>query len=207
MFSAAFWYATFPELFPYGDAVLKLPTRAVHLDDAREANEAVRRYSRLTLDKSASVEAVSKFLTEYTGVRTEMLKHGLLTDCVESPMLMREIEEFKTKIEYVEATRDVKVLETCLNLVLTGSPGTGKTTMAKLYGRILAALGFLADGSVELKTPSDLTGSAVGETAEKTSAVIENARGKVLVIDEAYALNEHTGGYGAEARVAPTPSR
>ena len=71
--------------------------------------------------------------------------------------------------------------------------------MAKLYGRILAALGFLSDGTVELKTPSDLTGSAVGETAEKTTAVIENARGKVLVIDEAYALNESTGGYGREA--------
>lgn len=71
--------------------------------------------------------------------------------------------------------------------------------MAKLYGRILAALGFLSDGSVELKTPSDLTGSAVGETAEKTSAVIENTRGKVLVIDEAYALNEGMRGYGREA--------
>ena len=103
------------------------------------------------------------------------------------------------KVNYDRELKGIPPLETPMNRLFLGNPGTGKTTVAKLYGRILAALGFLSDGSVELKTPSDLVGSAVGETAEKTSAVIENARGKVLVIDEAYALNEHTGGYGAEA--------
>ena len=79
-------------------------------------------------------------------------------------------------------------LETPLNRLFLGNPGTGKTTTAELYGRILKGLGFLSDGSVELKVPADLTGSAVGETAEKTSAILANARGKVLVIDEACEL-------------------
>lgn len=50
---------------------------------------------------------------------------------------------------------------------------------------------------VELKQPADLTGSHVGETAQKTAALIELCRGKVLLIDEAYALNDGT--FGKEA--------
>ena len=57
----------------------------------------------------------------------------------------------------------------------------------------------MSDGTVELKTPDHLVGQYVGETSKKTSALIENCRGKVLVIDEAYALNEMTGKYGKEA--------
>ncbi|CAK0849956.1 unnamed protein product [Prorocentrum cordatum] len=53
---------------------------AVHLGDEREANEAVRMYSRLSLAKDASIDAVAKFLNEYTAVRTDMINHGLLTD-------------------------------------------------------------------------------------------------------------------------------
>lgn len=72
---------------------------AVNLDDSHEANEAVRRYSRLTLVKGANLEVVAKFLNDYTAVRTDMHRHGLLTDEIGSPILMREIEEYKTKIE------------------------------------------------------------------------------------------------------------
>ncbi len=72
----------------------------------------------------------------------------------------------------------------------------GKTTVAKLYGRILKAAGFLSDGAWELKQPSDLIGSHVGETAQRTARLIQRCRGKVLIIDEAYALNSH---YGHEA--------
>ena len=84
-----------------------------------------------------------------------------------------------------------------LNRVFLGNPGTGKTTVAKLYGRILKAPGLLSDGKCELKQPSDLTGSHVGETQKRTSALIKRCVGKVLIIDEAYALNGTS--YGHEA--------
>ena len=84
-----------------------------------------------------------------------------------------------------------------MNRLFLGNPGTGKTTVAKIYGRILKALGYLSDGSIETKTPSDLIASAAGGTEEKTAAVLESCKGKVLVIDEAYGL--HGGMYGAKA--------
>ena len=84
-----------------------------------------------------------------------------------------------------------------LNRLFLGNPGTGKTSIAKVYGRILKGLGYLSDGSVEVRTPSDLIASAVGGTEEKTAALLEICKGKVLVIDEAYAL--HEGMYGAPA--------
>ena len=84
-----------------------------------------------------------------------------------------------------------------LNRLFLGNPGTGKTTVATIYGRILKGLGYLSDGSVVVKTPSDLIAGVVGGTEEKTAALLEVCKGKVLVIDEAYAL--HEGMYGARA--------
>ena len=82
-----------------------------------------------------------------------------------------------------------------LNRVFLGNPGTGKTTVAKIYGRILKGLDYLSDGKVELKQPSDLVGEHVGSTSRRTSALIGRCMGKVLLIDEAYTLNSNTYGH------------
>ena len=75
-----------------------------------------------------------------------------------------------------------------LNGCFIGSPGTGKTTVAKLYGQILKHLGLLSKGDLIVKTPKDFVGSALGQSEERTSANLKNAQGCVLVIDEAYGL-------------------
>ena len=83
-----------------------------------------------------------------------------------------------------------------LNRVLLGNPGTGKTTVASLFGEILKAAGVLSKGDVVLKTASDLVGKVLGESEKKTGAILEGAVGCVLVIDEAHGLDPAQGGAG-----------
>ncbi|OLQ07138.1 Protein CfxQ [Symbiodinium microadriaticum] len=89
-----------------------------------------------------------------------------------------------------------KPLPVFLNRMFLGNPGTGKTTCAKLYGELLKNLGFLNSGDVVFKTAGDLGGSVVGEAQQKVLGVLQSAAGKVLVIDEAYNLND--GLYGKQ---------
>lgn len=84
-----------------------------------------------------------------------------------------------------------------LNMVFTGNPGTGKTTVAGLYGEILRAVGALPGGPLVEVTRADLVGKYHGESAQRMRRALDAAEGGVLFIDEAYSLAK--GGSRGEA--------
>jgi len=88
-----------------------------------------------------------------------------------------------------------------LHMCFTGSPGTGKTTVAVRMAEMLKGLGYLRRGHLVSATRDDLVGEYVGHTAPKTKAVLSRAMGGVLFIDEAYYLYraDNERDYGQEA--------
>lgn len=87
-----------------------------------------------------------------------------------------------------------------LHLVFTGSPGTGKTTVARLIARAYKAIGLLPKGQLVEVDRANLVAGYVGQTALKVQEAVAKAQGGILFIDEAYSLSADSGaGFGDEA--------
>ncbi|EAT81282.2 hypothetical protein SNOG_11574 [Parastagonospora nodorum SN15] len=98
------------------------------------------------------------------------------------------------QFNYQRELQEKTLVQYSLNRCFIGSPGTGKTSVAKLYGRILADIGLLSNGEVVMKSPADFIGSVLGGSEANTKGILASSAGKVLIIDEAYMLASGAAG-------------
>ena len=105
------------------------------------------------------------------------------------------------KLQKQREKQGLKTPKMSYHLVFTGSPGTGKTTVARIVARIYKDLGVLKKGHTVETDRSGLVANYVGQTATKTNAIVDSALNGVLFIDEAYALvpEQKANDYGQEA--------
>ncbi|KAK1851998.1 nfx1-type zinc finger-containing protein 1 [Colletotrichum chrysophilum] len=109
-----------------------------------------------------------------------------------------------SQTNYQRELLGVKPLKIGLNRLFLGPPGVGKTTVAALYGQILIDLGLLTGTKVMVRNPSDLIGRYPGQSEQMTQDILSQARGNVLIIDDAHMLYPGANGGGNKTDVYRT---
>lgn len=139
------------------------------------------------LSDEETVEALLEELNQLTGLTQVKEEVNRLVNLI--------------RVQKLRAERGFKNSSSSLHMVFSGNPGTGKTTVARILGKIFKQLAVLPSGQLVEVDRSSLVSGYVGQTATKTKEMIDKAMGGILFIDEAYSLTVNKGenDFGQEA--------
>ncbi|MCU0327956.1 MAG: AAA family ATPase [Chitinophagales bacterium] len=182
------------------DSKMNMGLRLMKMDNIHELpNEA---FSLITLEDIQETFSESAREKPIIQIDEDLLAESLaeLNNLKGLNNVKKEVNELIKLVKfYQEEGKDV-LNKFSLHSVFTGNPGTGKTTVARIVAKIFKALGILERGEIVEVDREALVGAFVGQTAIKTNAMIDKAKGGILFIDEAYALAAGSrGDYGYEA--------
>ena len=124
-----------------------------------------------------------------------------LNELIGLKTVKHDVEELigLAKVRKMREEKGMKAVPMSLHLVFSGNPGTGKTTVARILGKLYKEIGILSTGQMVETDRSGLVAGYVGQTAIKTQKKIQEAMGGILFIDEAYMLNQKDENFGQEA--------
>ena len=157
--------------------------------------------NQLTTQQPKNIEQLHKTTPDYIPLTSLFAEFENL---VGLSSLKQSLKDFITYLDFV-SERKKQGIQTdesiSANCIFLGNPGTGKTTVARLLGRFFKSIGILENGHVIEVDRAQLIGEYVGETAQKTEKVINQALGGILFIDEAYSLKRDKSGqdFGQES--------
>ena len=163
----------------------------------KKAQEVLDILNRIHQDKQQSNEGY--FLTGKEGIEDILKELNSLTGLNN---IKSEINKLMKYLIFRDKVREKLNLEVPnLHMFFSGNPGTGKTTVAKIVGKLLYQMGYIKKNIVAEITPKDLIAGYVGQTALKTSKFLQENRGGVIFIDEAYAFASDAQRFAGEALV------
>jgi stage V sporulation protein K len=164
--------------------------------DAGESGTATSESERAVVP-----EPVTKALQGTCGLEETLQELDVLIGLNTVKQDVRQLVNY-VKVLQLRQARGLKASDMSFHMVFYGKPGTGKTTVARLIGKIYKALGVLSKGHLVEADRAKLVAAYVGQTAIKTTEVVNNALGGILFIDEAYTLapaDSHGDNFGREA--------